>query len=212
MVTVRARERQLALPRRQSHARPHRHRAIRSARGQGHAHIHAAALPRSTPAEPTLAISDCEAAPAGSTARAPARRLRCRALTRRVSGNQVTGGSRAHVANCTHAQGFLGRPQPLPGSTDSGVSHRRRAPSTFNTTQELELDRHLISGARSWSHWRTDGLSRGERRPGSGSEAPVHLLGRDGRYVPTELQTGRSRPSRPRRPDGSTAEAVIRSE
>jgi len=105
MVEVRARERQLALRRRQSHVRPHRHRAIRSARGQGHAHIHAAALPRSTPAEPTLAISDCEAAPAGSTARAPARRLRCRALTRRVSGNQVTGGSRAHVANCTHAQG-----------------------------------------------------------------------------------------------------------
>jgi len=128
MVAVRARERQLALRRRQSHARPHRHRAIRSARGQGHAHIHAAALPGSTPAEPTLAISDCEAAPAGSTARAPARRLRCRALTRRVSGNQVTGGSRAHVANCTHAQGFLGRPQPLPGSTDCGVSHRRRAP------------------------------------------------------------------------------------
>ena len=80
--------------------------------------------------------------------------------------------------------GFLGRPPPLPGSTDCGVSHRRRAPGHFNTAQELELDRQLISGARSCSHWRTDGLSRGERRPGSGSEAPVHLLGRDGRTCP----------------------------
>ena len=72
MVAVRARERQLALRRRQSHARPHPQGTIPSdlPEAKDMPTSIAAALPRSTPVEPTLAISDCEAAPAGSTDRA----------------------------------------------------------------------------------------------------------------------------------------------
>jgi len=67
------------LRRRQSHARPHRQYPILQ-EAKDNAHIHAAASPRSTPAEPTIAISDCKAAPAGSAPRAPADRLRRRTL------------------------------------------------------------------------------------------------------------------------------------
>jgi hypothetical protein len=59
--------------------------------------------------------------------------------------------------------------QLSPGRLSCGVSHRRR-PWALLHGARFEPEPRLISGARSCSHWRTDGLS-GERRPGSGSEA-----------------------------------------
>jgi hypothetical protein len=71
------------------------------------------------------------------------------------------------VANCTLAQGSVGRIPALPGKRSiCGVSCRRR-PWALTHSTRLELDPRLIVGAPGQLVPRADGL--GERTAGSGS-------------------------------------------
>ena len=136
MVAVRARERQLAFRRRQSHARP-----------QTRPHYPICPRPRTCP-HPCCGITafDSGGADACHTGlRGCSCWLYC---SRSCSSSTLPSADPASVRKSSHGRqprargelhtcpGFLGRPQPLPGSTDCGVSHRRRAPG------------HLQHGAR----------------------------------------------------------------
>jgi hypothetical protein len=75
------------------------------------------------------------------------------------------------VANCTLAQGSVGRIPALPGKRSiCGVSCRRR-PWALTHSTRLELDPRLIVGAPGQLVPRADGL--GERTAGSGSNGRV---------------------------------------
>jgi hypothetical protein len=126
-VAVRACERQLAsYGRRQSHVARTTHCVSRNpARRQRHARP--AALPRSIAPEPTLAISDCAAAPVGSTAGATAYRssLRPRAtLTSPLVGCCSFG--RAREAARVGAACLASASTVRAGRARSGVRRRVR--------------------------------------------------------------------------------------